>query len=291
MGTKGTSHTYSKRASIIKRVLEWIDSGRYDDCEDYIIFGRDDVYEIIEELTGESKSDPDVEVLQKLKSHLRVQAGREYAADRVSLHGKPKIEAFKDLDKLSPEAIQALYERSQQPSAPNDEAQLRPSEVEDLLDAKYAKEMVQRLEKIVEHVTGINPHEVDASQIHNPGLRVCFEEVHRCYLYGFNRACAVMCRALLESALKEKYDPDHKIENSRRRETLFSISCSKRRSSTIPCLSGRKRSKSAAIGRHTTILSSRRSAKVRAPSNAILAGRERSWLRSIPAARYPESEI
>lgn len=63
-------------------------------------------------------------------------------------------------------------------------------------------------------MTLLNPHEVDASRIRNTQLKVCFEEAHRCYLYGFNRACAVMCRALLEAALKEKYYPDHKIENN-----------------------------------------------------------------------------
>lgn len=198
----------------MRRVFEWFNSGIYDDQKNYILFGRNDVYEIIEELTGDSEHDPNVEILERLKSHLRVQSGREEAADRVSLHGKPKVEPFEDLDKLSPDAIYLLWQRSKQPSAHSSAAQLLPSDVADRLDAKYANELIEKLEKIVERVTLLNPHEVDASRIRNTRLKVCFEEAHRCYLYGFNRACAVMCRALLESALKDKYDPDHKIENN-----------------------------------------------------------------------------
>lgn len=132
---KDTHAAYSRRSALIRRVLEWFNSGVYDDQTDYILFGRNDVYEIIEELTGDTEHDRDVEILERLKSHLRVQSGREEAADRVSLHGKPKVEPFEDLDKLSPAARRALRQRSKQPSAHSSAAQLPPSEVEDLLDA------------------------------------------------------------------------------------------------------------------------------------------------------------
>jgi hypothetical protein len=39
-----------------------------------------------------------------------------------------------------------------------------------------------------------------------------WEEAHRCYLYGFPVACAVLCRAMLESALVQLIDPDGRID-------------------------------------------------------------------------------
>jgi hypothetical protein len=87
-----------------------------------------------------------------------------------------------------------------------------PAERVEDLDAHYSSELVGKLDKIVERATLLNPHDVDASQIHSPNTRAYFHEAHRCYLYGFNAACAVMCRAILESALKERVDPDHMIE-------------------------------------------------------------------------------
>ena len=33
--------------------------------------------------------------------------------------------------------------------------------------------------------------------------RTAFEEAHRCYLYGFPKACVALCRTTLESALRE----------------------------------------------------------------------------------------
>jgi len=38
---------------------------------------------------------------------------------------------------------------------------------------------------------------------------VIFEKAHSCYFYGLNRAVAVLCRAILETALKEKLGADN----------------------------------------------------------------------------------
>ncbi len=41
-------------------------------------------------------------------------------------------------------------------------------------------------------------------------IKQYFEEAHQCYLYGFNIACAVLCRSILESAFIERFDPPEK---------------------------------------------------------------------------------
>src|SRR5690242_4244725 len=45
-----------------------------------------------------------------------------------------------------------------------------------------------------------------------------FEEAHRCELHGFQIAAAVLCRAVLEDALKEVIDPKGIIQGKARRD-------------------------------------------------------------------------
>ena len=89
-----------------------------------------------------------------------------------------------------------------------------PAERDDDLDALYSSELIGKLDRIVDRAASLDPHKVDVGQVQDPGTRAYFQEAHRCYLYGFNAACAVMCRAILESALKEKVDPDGMVERN-----------------------------------------------------------------------------
>jgi len=52
-------------------------------------------------------------------------------------------------------------------------------------------------------------------------LRRYFEEAHHCYLYGLDVACAVLCRAILDSALERTCDPWHLIERNVPRQEYF----------------------------------------------------------------------
>jgi hypothetical protein len=60
---------------------------------------------------------------------------------------------------------------------------------------------------------------VDVSISPAPKVRRYFAEVPQCFLYGFRVACAVLCRALLESALVETLDPDRQIKKQHRKES------------------------------------------------------------------------
>jgi hypothetical protein len=80
-----------------------------------------------------------------------------------------------------------------------------PAERVEDLDAHYSSELIGKLDKIVERAILLGPHEIDVSQ--SPAhLQDDFNEVHNCFFYDFSIACAVMCRALLEAALKAKYE-------------------------------------------------------------------------------------
>jgi len=50
----------------------------------------------------------------------------------------------------------------------------------------------------------------DIQRIPKPSVQRYFDEAHRCYFFGLNRACITLCRAILEAALKELLGPNHR---------------------------------------------------------------------------------
>ena len=196
---------WSRRAQILAKVLDWVNQGRYEDHDSWMLFGG-----MGTDVGGEmkvlyEKSDADEETIHQTAGDLQVHAGKLFDAKRTSLEvraPKLKVRGMEDLSHWQPE--------------PGWRARPEPerSEVAECLDAKYSLELIGKLENIVRRAALLDPHEADTRQIHDDGVRAQFQEAHRCYLYGFNAACAILCRAILESALKAKVDPDHKIEYS-----------------------------------------------------------------------------
>ena len=217
--------TYSKTAAILADVLDSINSGCYDSGDDYILFGRYSVYDLIGDLTEiNQEPETDRQALQELASDVAIHSGRELAAVRTSLGPAPKL-STRGAKALSREGRDRLVVALKKAISRAKSAPSRPQPAEailDHLDAAYSNELVQKLEKVVQRAYLLNPHDVDASKVNDPGFRAAFEEAHRCFLYGFNRACAVMCRALIESGLKDRFDPAGKVEAKlQRRESLF----------------------------------------------------------------------
>jgi hypothetical protein len=65
--------------------LDWINSNSYDDQIDYLLFGRDSLHEIIDELTaGEAANTSDSEAIQRLVSDLK-NSYRPHARFRTNL--------------------------------------------------------------------------------------------------------------------------------------------------------------------------------------------------------------
>jgi len=191
-----TNEGLSRRAKILKRVLEWVSQDRFQDHDSWMLFGNrgantsgehEELYEL---------SNPEYEPGYQMLGNFRVDVGKTFDARRTSLEGRaPRI--------LGQNILPAGWRATKEPDSP---------ELAEVLDASYSAEVVGKLEKIVDRAISLAPHEVNTDQIQDAGLRAYFEEAHRCYLYGFNAACAVMCRAILESALKAKVDPDDMIE-------------------------------------------------------------------------------
>ena len=86
-----------------------------------------------------------------------------------------------------------------------------------MLEQRYLAEMLGKLEKVIARAYRLQ--KLDLDKIPRRDVRTYFEEAHRCYLYGFNVACAVMCRAILESALKETIDPNEELRPKERGES------------------------------------------------------------------------
>ncbi len=80
----------------------------------------------------------------------------------------------------------------------------------DFLDAHFAQEVLKKLPKIVSRVSTLDALDLPAKVPDE--VRQYFGEAHRCYLYGFSIACAVLCRALLESSLANEIDPKGMIK-------------------------------------------------------------------------------
>jgi hypothetical protein len=202
-----TTEEFSKRAGILKRVLDWVNQNRYEDHDSWMLLGSKMVLTATdtegehEEL--EDRDEPEGERVHQALGDLRAYDGKVLDAKRTSLNPRPPKAVVRGLE--DPEEIEpgANWRAMEEPSL---------TKAADGLDAFYASQLIGKLENVVERATSLDPHKVDASQIHDPKIRAYFEEAHRCYLYGFSLACAVMCRAILESALKAKFDPEGRIE-------------------------------------------------------------------------------
>jgi hypothetical protein len=184
-----TDEGFSRRARILKRVLQWVNQDRFEDYDSWMLFGNRgaDTSGEQEELYKLSK--PEDEPAYEILGDVQRDIGEMSAAKRTSLEPHPP----KILGKEAP----ADWRNKQEPPLPD---------VVEYLDAHYSSELLGKLDKLVERAVLLGPHEVNVSQVHDP-IRAYFKEVHNCFLYGLPIACAVLCRALLEAALKAKYEP------------------------------------------------------------------------------------
>ncbi|MGD1155769.1 MAG: DUF4145 domain-containing protein [Terriglobia bacterium] len=197
-----TDEGFSKRAGILKRVLEWVNQGWFEDHDSWMLFGNKGVIRVtgltdgeIEELYDRSK--PEHERAYQMSGDLRVYVGKVLDARRTSLNRQP------------PKAVvRGLENSADMEPGPDWRARedLDPSEAADYLDAAYSSELIGKLDEIVERAALLGPHEVDVTQVQQP-ICAYFKEVHGCFLYGFPVACAVLCRAILEAALRARYEP------------------------------------------------------------------------------------
>jgi len=205
--------TKSKRAELLKPLLPLINSGKYDEVDGYTVFGTSSVWEMIEELTA-SPSGREEHTLEdagiRLVSDSKLHDGWGQITGRVSLDQPPAFETGA-LEGLTPEqtrTFQTALERVFTEGKADRKLGTTVSMAgdEDAIDAAFAEELLEKLPGVVSRAKSLDTLNLD--HIPDDDVRRYFREAHRCYLYGFNLACAVLSRAILESALRKRYSTD-----------------------------------------------------------------------------------
>jgi hypothetical protein len=213
----------TKRAEILLKVLDCINRDAYDDFEQYLILGGslgDLLWDA--EHPGQGKKSDSLRVVREVGdalgevlADLHDRRGRTAAERRTSLdppvEDKRALKGMGRLEQLHGPLANELKRVAETPYVPPATSIQRNAEW-DLLDRKYAKEILGKLSKIVRRASHLEPLELSAKVPED--VRGYFAEAHRCYLYGFPIACAVLCRAILASALEREIDPTGVIKKS-----------------------------------------------------------------------------
>jgi hypothetical protein len=209
--------TFSKRAEILGRLLPHINAGNYTEYESLIVFGASTAEDVLDQFVrspNEREDQSRWEAVHNFLSDFKVHGGREQLATRLSLERVPSFKSDA-LDGLSPADFRWLRKMFEgalpQVQKQAERSQMEPGTVdEDTIDAAITEELLGRLPKAVSRAARLD--QMSLERVPNKDLRRYFHEAHRCYLYGFNVACVVLCRAILESSLKSVCDPHRLIK-------------------------------------------------------------------------------
>ena len=218
----GTDNKFSKRAAILRRVLDFINNGEYEDREDFIVFGSRELRRFLSRRSPYSEEQKAklrsvTKAMRESHADLMTEIGRRLAVDRTGLNETPSRTQLRGLRHLSrfEEFVEPIRSQALPKTALTDANHI------DLVDAHCTNELLRKLPRVVRRACLLEKLEV--REIPNPEVQRYFAEAHRCYLYGFQIACAVLCRAIVEAALKEKLDPNAVIERdcARTKDSYF----------------------------------------------------------------------
>jgi hypothetical protein len=199
----------SKRAEILRKVLDYVNHDDWDEFEGFMIFGK----EAFDIWTGilEASKDYDDTPFRDADSKSKVSRGKRALAKRIKLGTLPNddtlSETLKMLKRIAPRIdIDGLrktlrFSGNTVPSTPA--AQI------DEIDAALATEFVGLLDGSIGKIGTYDDMPVRPL---NARVQRYFDQAHRCHLYGLDIACAVLCRAILESALVDKVDPRGRLQ-------------------------------------------------------------------------------
>jgi hypothetical protein len=194
---------HSKRAGILRKVLDYINHGDWDEFDGFMIFGK----EAFDIWTGvvEASKDYDDTPFRDADSKSKISRGKRAIAKRVSLGTLPDDQTIPEhirmLKRVAPRIdLEALHNLLGGHRAT---ASSPVAEIEEI-DAALATEFVDLLDVSMGKISSYDDMPV---RYPNPRVQKYFDQAHRCHLYGLGIACAVLCRAILESALVERIDP------------------------------------------------------------------------------------
>lgn len=213
---------HSKRARILHRVLDYINAGSWwAEKHGLLIFGDKQRIEACLANAADTPgiSDDAVKEVQAIRSSILARRGQRTAARRVSVGQLPPEPTSAEIEEwllgLKPERraeVLRYIGESLSVARIDPETNTPISREDDNLDAALASDVIDQLET---SFSKIKEYRVLRIQHASPWVQQYFEEAHRCYIYGMEVACAVLCRGLLEAVLSDLVDPTCSL----RRET------------------------------------------------------------------------
>jgi hypothetical protein len=200
----------SKRARILREVLDYINNDDWDQREGFLVFGKEAFEDWLDDpLHGGGTAEDDK--LRALVTKVKSNKGTRAIAQKLTVGELPPDSTTYDLlnwlNGLDPKHKQGIIDglaeqetKRQRGIGPNDA---------DAVDAALTAEFLSLLDDTTERIAAF-----DEVGIGNTNRKVAryFLEAHRCHLLGLRVACAVLCRALLEAALVERIDPGYKLK-------------------------------------------------------------------------------
>ena len=228
--------TFSRRARTLKRVLDWVNHNSFTDFGQFMVLGnvgvswegdKDDPEDVQIYLRAQARlSDDDApkteesrawdeinEMMSRLNADFQRDAVYRTVKERTTLTNPdgPAIgnrrnqfrAAFEGLSTEAKELMRKALQEHQDVREEGKEAGASDNSI-DLMDEYYSKDVLNRLEKIMRRISHLEP--VKTPEIPAASVEKSFEEAHRCFLYGFPIATAVLCRAVLAARLDGLHD-------------------------------------------------------------------------------------
>jgi hypothetical protein len=215
------TNSCSRRSRILRRVLEYVNAGStWAEKNGLLVFGKKDRVEACLNSAAHSIeiSNDAVREAQAIRSRVLASRGRRAAAKRVTIGKLPpestKAEIEKWLLELPParrDEVTKYILDSVSACRVDPETGAAINREEDNLDAALAADLLDQLER---SVAATREYRVLRIKHASPWVQQYFEEAHRCYLHGFNVACAVLCRGLLEAVLIDLIDPTYRLSRT-----------------------------------------------------------------------------
>jgi hypothetical protein len=213
----------SRRSRILRRVLEYVNSGAWwAEKNGLLIFGKKEMVEscIRSAAPAIEISNDAVREAQAFRSRVLASRGRRAAAKRVTIGKLPPESTKSEIEQwllgLSParrEEVTKYILESLSACRIDPETGHAIERDEDNLDAALTADMLDQLDR---SVAATREYRVLRIKQASPWVQEYFAEAHRCYLHGFEVACAVLCRGLLEAVLIDLVDPTYRLSRGSR---------------------------------------------------------------------------
>ncbi|MFY9676566.1 MAG: DUF4145 domain-containing protein [Terriglobales bacterium] len=208
----------SRRSRILRRVLEYINAGSWwAERNGLLAFGTQTTVQACLDSAAPSVqiSNDAVKEAQAVRSKVLASRGRRAAAKRVTIGKLPAESTKAELEQwllgLAParraEVTRYILENLSA-CCVDPETGAAIVRDEDNLDAALAADMLDQLDR---SVAATREYRVLRVKHASPWVQQYFDEAQRCYLYGFEVACAVLCRGLLEAILIDLVDPTYRL--------------------------------------------------------------------------------